>query len=270
MAILDAARTRVDPPAILPVDYLSLSSIKQFQMCPWKWKLRYIDHLPEPPSGKMVLGSAAGAALAQHFGRQVDEGEGISTEQLLDEFSSEWEDRCGREDVDYGSEIPGALKDSGAGALSIYHRIIAPSIEPVAVEREFELQWPGVEWKVTGFIDLEDSAGRVRDYKMTNKRISQAVADNDLQGTTYLADRRAEGNPAPEFCFDTLLRQAQPKAEVVTTTRTDAQLDFLTDRLFSIAAEIAWRCETDTWIGAAPGTWFCSTCRYTNCNWRLG
>lgn len=271
MSTLAIDRVTVDPPPRLPVDYLSVSSLKQFMMCPSKWKRRYLEHEPEPPSGKMVLGSAAGAALAQHFGTQIETGEGISSEQLLDEFSSEWEDRIGREDVNYGADTPGALKDSAAGALRIYHCAVAPSIEPVSVEREFELSWPGVEWKLTGFIDLEDRAGAVRDYKMTNKRISQSTADGDLQATTYLAARRAEGDPAGDgFRFDTLLRQSQPKAEVVETYRSDWELDLLTDRIFGIAAEIDYRCESGNWGGAAPGTWFCSTCRFNDCHWRLG
>jgi hypothetical protein len=269
MSVLDVARVRVDPPAVLPVDYLSLSSIKLFMRCPERWRRRYIEKEIEPSSGKMVLGSAAGAALAQHYGHQMESGEGFGQEQLLDEFSSEWEERTEREEVAWGGESPGELKDSGAGALRVYHARFAPEVEPVSVEREIELSWPGVYWKVTGFMDLEDAAGRVRDYKM-GKRVSQADADADLQPTTYLAARRAEGNPAAGFTFDNMIRNKTPTADVVSTTRSELQLDLLTDRIFTIAREIEWRCLTDTWSGAAPGTWFCSTCGYRDCPLRLG
>ncbi len=67
-----------------------------------------------------------------------------------------------------------------------------------------------------------------------------------------------------------MVRTKQPTAELVKTSRTDRQLDFLTDRVFALAREIEWRCETDNWMGAAPGTWFCGTCRYTDCAWRIG
>lgn len=261
---------RVDPPARLPVGYLSLSSLKQFQMCPEKWRRKYIEHDPEPSSGKMVLGSAAGAALAQHYGRQIESGVGISTEQVLDEFATEWEDRISREDVDYEKETAGGLKDSGAGALRVYHQQFAPAIAPVSVEREFELSWRGVEWKMTGYLDLEDDEGLVRDYKMTNKRMSQGAADADLQADVYLTARRAEGNPAAGFRFDTMIRTAQPKAEIVVTERSELRLDRLTERVFALAREIEWRCDNDQWMGAAPMTWFCGTCRYANCAWRLG
>lgn len=258
----------IDPPEVLPVDYLSLSSLKLFMSCPYKWKLRYIDKEPEPPSGKMILGSAAGAALTQHYAHQIESGEGISTEQLLDEFSAEWDERTGREEISWRDDHPGELKDSGAGALRVYHRQFAPGIVPVSTEREFELTWPGVQWRLTGFIDLEDDAGRPRDYKM-GKRISQKDADADLQATIYCGARRAEGNPAPEFCFDNMILNKQPTADVITTERTDEDLDRLTDRIFTLAREIHWRSENDVWSGAAPGTWFCSVCRY-DCPLRLG
>ena len=163
----------VDPPATLPVEYLSLSSLKKFQMCPEKWRRHYLDHDPEPSSGKMVLGSAAGAALAQHYGTQIETGEGLCAEALLDEFSSEWEDRRTREDVDYEKEAPGEMKDAGARALALYHATVAPHVEPVSVERGFELCWPGVDWRLTGFIDLETADGRAADYKLSAKRIER-------------------------------------------------------------------------------------------------
>lgn len=276
----------IDPPARLPVDYLSLSSLRQFMRCPEAWRRRYIEKILEPPSGKMVLGGAAGAALAQHYGHQLESGVGLSTEALLDEFCSEWDDRIHREEVNWGSDSAGALKDGGVGTLHLYHKFVAnhpavvkngrtiteatPAIFPVSVEREFQLSWPGVQWCLTGFIDLEDADGLVRDYKATARKLPQRDADADLQPTVYLAARRAEGNPATGFRFDTLIRTQQPKIEVVKTDRSDADLDRLTNRIFTLAREIEWRAETDTWSGAAPGTWFCSTCRYHDCALRLG
>lgn len=269
-ALTLSPRLTVDPPATLPVDYLSLSSLKAFMKCPEAWRRRYIDKELEPPSGKMVLGGAAGASLAQHYGRIIESGEGLSTEDLLDEFSSEWDDRTGREEVEWGKDTAGELKDSAAGALAAYHTQIAPAIVPVSVEREFELSWPGVEWVLTGFIDLEDADNLVRDYKMTSKRMSQKDADADLQPDVYLAARRAELNPASGFRFDTMVRNKTPVAEEIATERSERRLDLLTDRIFGLAREIEYRCESGNWGGAAPNTWFCGSCRYAGCALRLG
>lgn len=265
----------VDPPTMLPVDHLSISSLKLFSQCPIRWRRRYLDRHFEPASGKMILGSAAGAAEAQHYSAQIDTGEGFSVERVLDEFSDEWEDRIGREEVVFGKDTAGELKDSGAAALRVYHTVHAPTVRPVSVEREFRIAWPGVDWDLTGFLDLEDADGTVADLKMKGRRMSDADARNDLQPTAYLVARRAEGNPAPRFDFHCMIRGVkQPTAEIVPTTRTDAQLDAFTDRVFALAAEMAWRCEMDVWTGAAPGIFkpgsdVCSGCGFTDCAWRL-
>jgi putative RecB family exonuclease len=270
MTALTTARVTVDPPSRLPVDYLSLTSLKLFMSCPTKWRRRYLEHEPEPPSGKLILGKSSHGALAQHYGVQLESGTGLCTEDVLDEFASDWDARVGDGEVDWGTDRPGQLKDSGAGALRVYHTQFAPRITPVAVEREFELSWPGVEWVLTGWLDLEDTENRVRDYKATGRRISQKDADGDLQPTVLLTARRAEHNPAAGFAFDAMVRTKRPTAEVVHTVRSQRQLDLLTDRIFALAREIEWRCETGVWSGAPPGTWFCQTCRYADCPLRLG
>lgn len=272
MSVLSIERVTIEPPASLPVSHLSVSSLNLYARCPLAWKRRYIDHLPDGVSGKMLLGSAAGAALCQHYGRQIETGEGISTEELLDEFSASLTGRTDREDdVDYGSDTPGRLKDTAAAALSLYHRVIAPTIDPVEVEREFELSWDGVDWTLTGFLDLETTDGAVGDYKMTGQKISDDKAAAEIQPTVYLAARRAEGYPAPEFRYHALIRTNQPKADIVPTLRTERQLDLLTTRVFAVARSIAWRWANDCWEGAGPDVaWLCRSCPASGCAWRLG
>lgn len=260
----------VDPPAKLPVDYLSLTSIKLLMQCPEKWRRRYIEHQREPEGGKLILGKAVHGALAQHFGCQLECGEGLCIEAVLDEFATDWDARISDVEVAWGSDSAGDLKDGGIGGLRVYHHLIAPGIVPLSVERGFELHWPGVDWCLTGFIDLEDADDLVRDWKAIGKRMSQRDADADLQPDILLAARRAEGQPAAGFAFDTMVRNKTPVADVVQTSRSDRQLDRLTDRIFGLAREIEYRCESGNWGGAAPNTWFCGTCRYTDCPLRLG
>lgn len=249
----------VDPPSQLPVERLSVSSLNTLAKCPEKWHRRYILREYEPPSGKMILGAAVGAAETQHYGLVVETGEGLSLEAVQDEFSAEWDDRISREDVAFGEDKPGSLKDSGIKALDAYHTTVAPLIAPVSVEREFSLTWPGVDWSLTGFLDLEEADGTVADLKVRGKRLMRPDADSDLQPAAYLYARRAEGNPSPRFDFHTMVRVARPYAEVVTTERTNTQLDAFADRVFLAASEIEWRAERDAWSGAAAGAWWCSS-----------
>jgi hypothetical protein len=272
MSVLELARQAIiEPPSSLPVDHLSVSSLNLFARCPMAWKLRYVDKVLEPPSGKMTLGGAAGAALAQHYGRQIETGEGLSTADVLDEFSAEWDGRVDREEVFWGSDTPGGLKDSGVAALAIYHAVIAPTVIPSTVEREFSLTWPDAPFELTGFLDLETVDGAVADYKMTGQRWSAEKAAAELQPTVYLAARRAEGNPATGFAYHTMVRTKKPSAELVPAPRTERQLDLLTHRVFSIARAMQWRWLNDCWAGAGPDVaWLCRSCSAPDCAWRLG
>ena len=260
----------IDAPTSLPVDHLSLSSLRTFSQCPERWRRRYLEREYEPPSGKMILGSAAGAAEAQSYSQKIEDGEGYSVEQVCDEFAAEFHDRIDREDVDFGRDKPGELQDSGIQALMAYHEIVVPTVVPISVERSFDLSWPGLDWNVIGYLDLEDADGAVRDMKMRGRRMSQKDADSDLQPTLYLAARRAEGDPASAFHFDTMVRSSRPTTEVITTQRSSQQLDLMTNRIFSLAREMDYRMTSGNWTGAAPGTWFCDTCSYRGCNFRLG
>lgn len=245
-------------PTRLPVEHLSASSIKTYLDCPLAWKRRYVDREYEPPNGVMILGGAVGAAEGHADHRQIDTGERPPVEDVLDLYADEWQHRIDSEAVEWRGEKPGELKDSGVAAVQVYEKTIAPTYTPTSVEREFELFFEGVDWTVTGYLDLEEADGAVSDRKVRARKLSPSEANVDVQPGLYLMARRAEGNPAPVFRFHTMVRTKSPYAEIVPTVRTDQQLDALTDRILLIAAEIDWRLEHDAWQGAVPGSWRCS------------
>ena len=249
----------VEVPRVLPLDHLSVTSVTLFMRCPEKWRRRYLEREYEPAGGGLIAGGAAHAAEAQHYGTVIETGDGLATADVLDLFADEWRARVEREDrIDWGrGETEQTARSAGEGALRAYHTLIAPTVQPVSVERAFTLRFPGAEWDFTGFMDLEEADDAVSDLKVVKRRMAQSDADGDLQATAYLAARRAEDNPAREFRFHTAIKNRTPTAEVVSTSRTDAQLDGLLDRLVAVAAEMAWRVEMDVWDGAPPGAWWC-------------
>ena len=273
MSVLEIGRVQVDPPEQFPIDHLSASSIDLFQRCPMSWKHKHIDKLPDRSTGKMTAGSAAGAALAQHYGHQLEAGEGFSTERLLDEFSKGLAQRQRDEDIDWEGESPGEIKDTTIGALTVYHRHVAPDVRPLAVEREFELVWEDCPFTLIGYLDLEEADGAVGDAKTSGSKWYQAKADAQLQPDIYMGARRAEGWPAPEFRYHNLVRgKTKQTAQILTTKRTEAQLDRLTFKVFSIARRIEFSWLNDIWQGPGPDSaWMCRGCAHASgCPWRLG
>lgn len=256
--------TELEIPTRLPIGALSISSINLFERCPEKWKRRYINREYEPPSGAMILGSAVGAAEA-HADQAVIDGEARpTTEDVLDLFSDEWAQRTSSEEVAWDEKDPGEIKDTGIAAVQAYEADIVPTYTPLTVEREFYVQPEGVEWGFKGYLDLETASGVVADRKVRKMKMSDMEADSDSQATGYLLARRAEGNPATAFDFHVMVKTKKPYADIVTTSRTDVQLDRFVDRLYRVASEIHWRLERDVWSGAAPGAWWCAakTCGF--------
>jgi hypothetical protein len=245
-------------PRVLPIENFSASAISTYLKCPEKWRRRYVDREYEPPSGAMILGSSIGAAEGHADQLVIDGEDRPTTEDVLDLYAAEFEERQERDEIDWNGEKPGDVKDVGVLAVKAYERAVVPDIRPVSVEREFRLDFDGVDWGFKGYLDLEEEDGAVVDRKVRKSKLGQADADSDIQPTGYLLARRSEGSPAPQFRFHTMVKTKQPYAEVVPTGRTDVQLDSFIDRLYQIAAEIHWRLEADNWGLAVPGAWWCS------------
>lgn len=245
-------------PTRLPVGNLSVSSLNTYLRCPERWRRRYIEREYEPSSGAQILGSAIGAAEGHAYQLQVDDEPRPSTADVLDLYAEEFDERAGRDEVIWHDEKPGEIKDVGVLAVRAYEEHVVPTVHPVSVEREFRLQFDGVEWGLTGYLDLESDDDAVCDLKVRKSKLSLVDAAADIQPTTYLLARRAEGNPASGFDYHTMVKTKKPYAEVVVTSRTDKQLDALVARVYRIAAEIHWRLETDNWAGPVPGAWWCS------------
>lgn len=250
--------TTLEIPRVLPVEHLSASSISTYLKCPLRWKRKYVDREYEPSSGPLIMGSAIHAAEAASDWAQIETGERMESGLVQEAFSDEWEERVEREEVDWGWDKPGELKDVGVACVAVYDETIAPTLKPVTIEREIRLQLPDVEWGFLSYLDLEEEDGAIVDRKVRGSKMNKQMADSELAATGYMLGRRAEENPAPEFRYHTMVKTKTPYAEIVLTNRTDKQLDAFVDRIYQVAAEINWRLENDIWAGAVPGSWWCS------------
>lgn len=273
----------LEPPRTLPVGHLSVSSIGLWQKCQVRWKRRYIDNEFEPVSTSALLGSAIGGAERDSWGTQIETGLPLAEAEVLDAFSDGWELQVERardqggvvEDDDSGQarvtrrELA-RVKDSGARVLPVYHRQVASTVKPIAVERKFTVYVPDVEWTFEGYLDVE-TATTIPDLKARTRSkgvVSAVEARDDLQATGYLfadrAERRAIAAAARRFEFHSLVRAAPGVAvrpadvRVTPALRTDAQLDAFLELLYLTAAQMHFALTYDIWAPAPRGTWWCS------------
>jgi putative RecB family exonuclease len=156
-----------------------------YNECPLRYKLRYVDKLPEAPHDYFSLGRTVHAALEQFvrpMTQRPDPPEPMPLEQLYAVYDSVWE-RSG-----YQSESKEHENyESGKEMLRKFHaKYLIDRPTPLFVEQELIAPMQG--FSIRGIIDRVDLTpdGRLRiiDYK-TGKRLSQADADKSNQLVIY-------------------------------------------------------------------------------------
>jgi PD-(D/E)XK nuclease superfamily len=245
---------------------LSVSSLRLFWRCPERWRRRYLAREPEPRSGAMIAGAAAGAVATAWYAARM-RGVALSAADADDLVKAEFAERAGQPRVDFGHDTPVALRDQARKALRCYLRKLAPTVRPRAVERKLELRFDRAEWSFVGYVDLEDERGHVIDLKLVARHLGQAAADRDPQAAGYLLARRLEGRPAPRFEFHSIRRGVVRTGErclSIPTSRTDAQLDAFAGRIAQTARAIERCARSGDWPLASPDGWWCGPgqCRH--------
>lgn len=114
---------------------------------------------------------------------------------------------------------------TGELVLNKYMEEIAPTIQPLAVELEFELKLTKYPITIKGFIDLIDDTETIRDYKTVSKSTlrnwTQQAVNKNLQLTMYSAAyRKIYNKTEKQLAIDLLPRVSNPQFKSITTTRT--------------------------------------------------
>lgn len=174
-------------PAELP-DHLSASSLTQFQRCAEQWRRRHILGEKERPGAALVWGKADHFAHEQNFRQKIDSHEDIAASDVAFAFAEGFdrEVEVFGDQIEWGDEKPGELKDKGVALASFYHKSVSPSVQPIAVEEKFTVELPGVPVPIIGFIDVEQEVSAIE--RKTAKRAEKTIKpDWRIQGLLYQA-----------------------------------------------------------------------------------
>ncbi len=151
---------------------------------------------------------------------------------------------------------PGKVKDDGIKLITNYHKIVAPKIQPIYVEREFNLNLED-GYKLNGFMDIIDDKDFIVDHKTTKRSMTEDAVKSDLQLTAYaLAYRKLEGKEEAGLRFDVMVRTKKPKIQQIKTYRTGQDID----RLLKLFRYV--RKAIDSEIFYPNQNFMCSNCGY--------
>lgn len=164
---------------------LSASSISTLLTCPEKFRLSYLHKKWPRASAATALGHAYHYALQQNLEQKVFSGKDLWIGDLLREYERGWS-KALDEDIWWKDDDPEETRQLGAEMLKIYHRMLSPSVKPIAVEERFEVPIPGVDLPLTGRIDTMEE-GRILDRKTQKQGATKASPEWRVQGLVYMA-----------------------------------------------------------------------------------
>ena len=192
---------------------MSSSSLSTLLRCGLQWKFAYVDRIKEPPKVRMVIGTATHKGVETNLVQKIETEVDLPMNDVLDAYATEFDREV--QLVEKPEEPVGPAKDSGAALMRLHHIRVAPSIKPLAVEKETKFTINGNEYQTyIDYLGQQPSGVRVGDTKTT----AQA-----RDGTNYifqmiagaLGFRQDTGQTEADIQLDMLVRTQKPKYHVV-------------------------------------------------------
>jgi len=148
------------------LDHISASSVKMAARCPEQWRQRYVLHKKQPPAAALLAGWADHAAVERSMVQKIDTFVDLPTSEVQQFYVHALEERIEEaggpgeieiKDVDGLTAKKAHLDDlkvTGQEVVKQYHTTVSPYVQPLQVEKEFELTVTGLPVKVVGRQDL--------------------------------------------------------------------------------------------------------------------
>lgn len=179
-------------PVELP-QHLSATQLNMFDRCPEQFRNRYILKKRERPGAALIIGRADHAAAEHNYRQKITSGVDLPISEVEDAYADAYEaaidEHGGDTEIAWGDENYTRAKDDGARLVRAYHEQVAPSVQPIAVEREIFHSIPQVPVALKGFIDVETTVS-VIERKTTKRAESKPKGQWRLQGMIYRAALR--------------------------------------------------------------------------------
>jgi hypothetical protein len=280
------------PVKTLPVDHLSASALGQFSRCPEQFRRVRVLKQRQRPASALIWGNADGDAFDHNFGQKIESHEDLPAGELEEKFAACLDERVeqdgGAGEVDWSRDCPGKtgkqavadVKDRGTRLVRVYRELVAPSVQPIAVQRKFTLDLPGVPVPIIGYIDAETEPLTL-EFKTAGKADTVASHNWRLQGQLYQA---VTGKP---LRWHVKNKKATTDKFVVTGDEHEGlrlafsarAVEATEDRVRRLVAQLAWLWQTygpdEPWPTHAPDVlgWGnpCTFCGFrSSCAWWQG
>ena len=274
-------------------NYISPAQIKTAKRCLEQYRRRYVLGEKEAPNHRMVWGGADHAAQEENYRQKIVSGADLPRGEVEVAFAAALDERVeaegGPAEIVWDDKQPymtaptarkamAEVKDKGVKLAGHYVENVAPAVQPLAVEREFNTEIPGLPVPVFGFIDLvatepivgdEPEPGTIRESRIIERKTTaqrRIAGEWIVQGRVYQLEEALPVNfhlslkhktpavSAGEFVYPV------PKRELIVAQvqRTIAEVAscyrlFGPDQPWPDAIHHAWACGYCGWGPKAKG-----------------
>lgn len=244
------------------------SSLSTLEDCGEKFRRRYIEREYRAPYARMLRGGAVHSAISFSLLRKMEQHELPSVEEVRDvtatAFTKRWEEGVAlmpdeREKGEHA--VRDYTKDLSIDLAVLHRTAVAPSINPVGVERRITVKPRDMDITIEGTIDQIDGRPEgemIRDPKSAEKSPAKDMAEDSQQLTMYGLLRLAETGIAPTaYRLDYLVRtpaKRELKHIVLDTTRDATDMNALVQRL-NVGVDAV---KKGVFMPANPTWWGCS------------
>lgn len=172
------------------VEKISPSRIRTFMRCPMQFRYSYVEGLKIPPPSALTVGSSFHSGMGHNYKQKIQTHKDLPLDDVLDVYSTEFDERSHITRW-HKNEDKGKVKDAGAGAVRVYHQEVAPVLQPIDVEQQFQVMMTQggklLPWFIEGYVDLIDENGVIAEAKTTAKTPKQPNQMDTVQTAAYAA-----------------------------------------------------------------------------------
>jgi hypothetical protein len=239
---------------------LSDTAFRMLMRCGMQYFWRYIEGIRIPPGISMAIGTATDVSVTTDLTFKKNTGKLRIEDELKDiardALNGTWTKGVrlvGDELKESQKKLKGEAVDDAVALSVLHHKEIAPTIEPVDLQRFWRLELENYPYDLAGRFDIEER-DRLRDTKTTAKSPTWDEAHKSDQLTIYaLAHKVTKGTVPTKLSLDYLIRTKVPKQVVLETQRTEEDFQAIF-RLYEKSLKII---EAGAFMPSRDG-WWCS------------
>lgn len=227
--------------------HYSPSQLRTFQTCNLRWRYRYIDKITTRMSPAAAAGRAVHAGIEANLrgkmlGIPLDEAAAVTV--ATDSLKASWPE------VEVIGEI-GETTDKVARLSRLHHQMVAPKIEPLALEERIEITPPGRDYSLVMVADIRER-GLIRDTKTTSKSPSKDASTRGPDADQLTAYSMAFGEAAVQL--DYLVDTKTPAVVSMRSERTADDHARLLEKFDGMHRQI----QAGVFLPAPGDSWACS------------